>query len=75
MALIFSVLICKSPCQSGCKIDDTGAAAFATVLEKNTTLLQLNLEGVFVISCFVEAGYGLLLFEGRAGLFSCIDSF
>ena len=76
--LLFEVIIAaslKSPGPSDCKIGVTGAAALAAALEKNTTLLQLNLKGVFVISCFVEAGYGLLLFEGRTGLFSCIDSF
>ncbi len=65
----------KSPCQSDCNIGDTGAAALAAALEKNSTLLELNLKGVLVVSCFVELGYGLLLFEGRAGLFLCIDNF
>lgn len=52
----------NSPCQSDCNIGDTAAAALAAAVEKNSTLLQLKLNGVLVVSCVVEAGYGLLLF-------------
>ena len=56
----------EPPCSSGAGVGDAGAAALAAALEKNTTLLELELSCEFVVLwfCFLEGVWLWVMFCG-----------